>query len=140
MKQLYDAVKTKINLTKEGLFSIFAVYMHKNRAQMTDNEVELRKVLGGKIIDNVLSDYYPDSNKITLNEYKIKRVVIDGVPCKGDIDKIEFDGNFATLRDYKTGNPVNAVKKMKGIDAKNPNGGDYGLQGTFYKIIFNTPH
>ena len=137
MKKLYDSAKEKINLTSDEIFSTFVGYIHKNRAQMSEIETLLRIELGRKVLDFIMSDYYPQSNKITLSEYKIKRVVIDGVPCKGDIDKMAFTGNSVKLHDYKTGNVANAKKKMKGIDTKNPNGGDYWLQGVFYKIIFN---
>ena len=76
-------------------------------------------------------------NKIAVTERSIKNVEIDGVPIKGNLDKVEFMGKQVNVIDYKTGNPKKAVDKLKAPNDKNPNGGDYWRQAVFYKILID---
>jgi DNA helicase-2/ATP-dependent DNA helicase PcrA len=62
-------------------------------------------------------------------------VVINDVPIKGKIDKLEFDGKEVNVVDYKTGDPDKAQSKLKGPSDKEPNGGDYWRQAVFYKLL-----
>jgi DNA helicase II / ATP-dependent DNA helicase PcrA len=62
-------------------------------------------------------------------------VVINGVPLKGKLDKLEFDGKSVNVVDYKTGDPDKAIPKTKGPSEKDPNGGDYWRQAVFYKLL-----
>jgi DNA helicase II / ATP-dependent DNA helicase PcrA len=62
-------------------------------------------------------------------------VVVAGVPLKGKIDKIEFDGKLINVVDYKTGKYENAKKQFVAPTDKMPNGGDYWRQAVFYKIL-----
>jgi DNA helicase-2/ATP-dependent DNA helicase PcrA len=62
-------------------------------------------------------------------------VVIEGVPAKGKLDKLEFDGKQVNVVDYKTGNPNNAKPKISGPSEKEPLGGDYWRQAVFYKLL-----
>lgn len=114
----------------------FNNYIEKNKGQLTDAEYKTRMFLGEKILKHLWNDYFPESNKITLSEYRIK-VNIDGVPFVVIIDKVEFEGIFATIIDYKTGNAANAKKKLVGPTDKNPLGGDYWRQKVVYKIAFD---
>ena len=68
-------------------------------------------------------------------ERNITGVVVNGVPLKGKLDKLEFTGREINVVDYKTGNIDNALPKMKAPNDKNPNGGDYWRQAVFYKIL-----
>ncbi len=52
----------------------------------------------------------------------ISNVAIDGVPAKGKLDKLEFDGKMVNVVDYKTGNPENAKSKNKGTIGKRSDG------------------
>jgi DNA helicase-2/ATP-dependent DNA helicase PcrA len=65
----------------------------------------------------------------------ISNVVIGTVPVKGKLDKLEFDGKQVNVVDYKTGNPDNALQKIKGPSEKQPLGGDYWRQAVFYKLL-----
>ena len=76
-------------------------------------------------------------NKIVAVERNIRNVMVDGVPLKGKIDKMEFDGHFVNVVDYKTGNPDNAIKKLKNPELDPPNGGDYWRQAVFYKVLID---
>jgi DNA helicase-2/ATP-dependent DNA helicase PcrA len=63
--------------------------------------------------------------------------LVDGIPLKGKIDKMEFDGHQVNVVDYKTGNPDKASDKFKNPDAAPPYGGDYWRQAVFYKLLID---
>ena len=65
----------------------------------------------------------------------IKNVLLDEVPLKGKLDKIEFDGKNAVVIDYKTGDPEKCADKLARPGSREPNGGDYWRQAVFYKIL-----
>jgi len=67
----------------------------------------------------------------------LRNVVIKGVPLKGKLDKIEFDGKSVNVVDYKTGDIDKARPKIKPPHDKDPNGGDYWRQAVFYKILID---
>ncbi|MFX6035753.1 hypothetical protein ABTE74_20440, partial [Acinetobacter baumannii] len=85
------------------------------------------------------SNYYDTHinsfNKIVAIERSIKNVVVKGVPLKGKLDKLEFDGKAVNVVDYKTGDFEKALAKLKAPNEKEPNGGDYWRQAVFYKIL-----
>ena len=90
----------------------------------------------GRIVLPAYYEKYIHSwNKIVSIERNINNVVIDGVPAKGKLDKLEFDGKQVNVVDYKTGNPDNAKSKIKGPSEKDPLGGDYWRQAIFYKLL-----
>jgi DNA helicase II / ATP-dependent DNA helicase PcrA len=65
-------------------------------------------------------------------------VIYNGVPIKGFIDKIEFEGNNCTLIDYKTGNAKYAADNLKPANpSKDFIGGDYWRQAVVYKILID---
>jgi len=73
-------------------------------------------------------------------ERNIRNVVVNGVPLKGKIDKLEFDGSNVNVVDYKTGDYEKTKKDYKKFDRpndRNPNGGDYWRQAVFYKILLD---
>jgi len=61
--------------------------------------------------------------------------VVNAVPIRGKLDKLEFDGKSVNVVDYKTGDPEKGMAKMKGPSEKEPNGCDYWRQAVFYKIL-----
>ena len=74
-------------------------------------------------------------NKVVAVERNIRGIVVNGVPIKGKLDKLEFNGKEVNVVDYKSGNIDNALPKMKSPSDKDPNGGDYWRQAVFYKIL-----
>lgn len=113
----------------------FEWYMHRHRESFTQEQFD-RRIEYGHI---VLNDYYDSRvagfNKIVAIERSIRNVQVSGVPVKGKLDKLEFDGKQVTVIDYKTGNPINAKDKLKPPSDKDPNGGDYWRQAVFYKLL-----
>jgi DNA helicase-2/ATP-dependent DNA helicase PcrA len=130
----------------------FKWYMRKHEDSFLPATFERKIEYGEQILSNYYAQYINYWNKITSIEKNYKNVVVGGVPINGKLDKLEFDGNFVKVVDYKTGNYKNAVKKFKRPDAqkvqdaitkgKEPNfedvhGGDYWRQAVFYKLIMD---
>lgn len=120
---------------KQVFIEDFEWYMHRHRESFTQEQFD-RRIEYGHI---VLNDYYDSRvdgfNKIVAIERSIRNVQVSGVPVKGKLDKLEFDGKQVTVVDYKTGNPDKAKDKLKPPSAKDPNGGDYWRQAVFYKLL-----
>ena len=51
-------------------------------------------------------------NKVVTTEYRISNVLLQGIPLKGAIDKIEFNGKQVVVIDYKTGSVENAKENV----------------------------
>jgi DNA helicase-2/ATP-dependent DNA helicase PcrA len=68
-------------------------------------------------------------------ERNIRNVVVNGVPLKGKIDKLEFDGRSVNIVDYKTGDPEKSKARLAPPGDARPIGGDYWRQAVFYKIL-----
>jgi len=115
----------------------FRWYMHRNRDSFTKEDFKLRMDYGEKILPAYYEQNIPVWNKIAVTERSIRNVEVEGVPVKGNLDKIEFTGKQVTVVDYKTGKLKNAKDKLKRPDDENPNGGDYWRQAVFYKLLID---
>lgn len=113
----------------------FDWYMHRHRESFTKAQFERRLEYGQEVLTNYYNKYIDQFNKIVAIERNIRNVVIAGVPLKGKLDKLEFDGRAVNVVDYKTGDPDKALNKLKPPNEKEPNGGDYWRQAVFYKIL-----
>lgn len=122
---------------KATLISYFKQYMDRNRESFTPLQFTRRMEYG----EDVLSRYYDERvdqlNKVVVIEHNIRNVVVDGIPLKGKLDKLEFNGLDVNVVDYKTGNPDNSKDKLKPPSEKDPNGGDYWRQAVFYQILIH---
>jgi DNA helicase-2/ATP-dependent DNA helicase PcrA len=121
----------------KNLLRDFDWYMIRNREAFTKEQFERRLEYGHKIIPPYYERYINEWHKIVSTETSIKNVEVNGIPIKGKIDKIEFDGNNVNVVDYKTGNYENAKKKFLAPNDKEPLGGDYWRQAVFYKILID---
>lgn len=113
----------------------FNWYMRRNREAFTAEQFKRRTEYGEKILPEFYNKYVNHWEKVTVTEYAIKNVEVDGVPVKGVLDKLEFKGNQANVVDYKTGSYERAKAKFKRPDEKLPQGGDYWRQAVFYKLL-----
>ena len=120
---------------KEGFISDFEWYMNRHRESFTKEQFARRIEYGQSVLANYYDTYIHHFNKIVSIEINIRNVVIEGIPIKGKLDKLEFDGKSVNVVDYKTGDPDKAIPKTKGPSDKEPNGGDYWRQAVFYKIL-----
>ena len=115
----------------------FRWFMYRNRDSFTKEDFKLRLDYGEKILPPYYNQNINIWNKIAVTERPIKNVEVEGVPIKGNLDKVEFNGKQVTVVDYKTGKLKNAKDKLKRPDDDNPNGGDYWRQAVFYKILID---
>lgn len=113
----------------------FDWYMHRHRESFTQEQFDRRTEYGHQILPAYYEKYVHSWNKIVAIERSIRNVVVKGVPLKGKLDKLEFDGKSVNVVDYKTGNPDNGLEKTQPPNEKNPLGGDYWRQAVFYKIL-----
>lgn len=113
----------------------FEWYMHRHRENFTKEQFARRMEYGQEVLNNYYNAYLDQWNKIVVIERTIKNVVVKGVPLKGKLDKLEFNGNQVNVVDYKTGDIEKAKDKLRSPNEKNPDGGDYWRQAVFYKIL-----
>ena len=122
---------------KEEFIQDFKWHMHRHRESFTKEQFERRLEYGEEVLTNYYMKYIYSWNKIVALERNIRNVVVNGVPLKGKLDKLEFSGKEVNVVDYKTGNVDNAKDKLKPPQEKIPNGGDYWRQAVFYKILLD---
>ncbi len=122
---------------KEDMIADFNWYMHKHRENFTKEAFERRMEYGDEVLRNYYDKYVNNWNKVVAVERNIRGIVVNGVPLKGKLDKLEFNGKEINVVDYKSGNIDNAIPKMKPPGDKDPNGGDYWRQAVFYKILID---
>ena len=120
---------------QQVLVQDFFHYMNRHREAFTKVEFENRREQGEIVLNNYHDKYIHSWNKVVTTEYRINNVVLQGIPLKGAIDKIEFDGKQVVVIDYKTGSVENAKEKLLPPNDKYPDGGDYWRQAVFYKIL-----
>ena len=120
---------------KEEMVADFNWYMHKHRENFTKEAFDRRMEYGDEVLRNYYDKYINSWNKVVAVERNIRGIVVNGVPLKGKLDKLEFNGKEVNVVDYKSGNIDNALPKMKPPSDKDPNGGDYWRQAVFYKIL-----
>ena len=120
---------------KEEFIKDFEWYMHRHRESFTKEQFERRLEYGHDVLSNYYDKYINSWNRIVAIERNIKNVMINDVPLKGKLDKLEFDGKSVNVVDYKTGDPDKARTKLQPPSEKEPNGGDYWRQAVFYKIL-----
>jgi DNA helicase-2/ATP-dependent DNA helicase PcrA len=113
----------------------FNLYMFRNRESFTREALERRKEYGTTILTEIYQRNIQTWSKAVSVERRFGNVLVEGVPIKGVVDKMEYEGNNVVLIDYKTGNPKNAGPKLKGPEMEDDKGGDYWRQGIFYKLL-----
>ncbi len=123
--------------SKEEFISDFEWYMRRHRENFTKEQFARRMEYGQTVLANYYEAYIYTFNKIVSTERNIRNVVVEGVPLKGKLDKLEFSGNDVNVVDYKTGDPDKALPKLHAPSEKNPDGGDYWRQAVFYKILID---
>jgi DNA helicase-2/ATP-dependent DNA helicase PcrA len=121
----------------EDFMKDFRWFMYRNRDSFTKEDFKLRLDYGEKILPPYYNQSITTWNKIAVTERSIKNVEVEGVPIKGNLDKVEFVGKQVTVVDYKTGKLKNAKDKLLRPTDDKPNGGDYWRQAVFYKILID---
>ncbi len=123
--------------TPTEMLTEFDWYMYRHRENFTKEAFDRRIEYGHEVLTNYYTKYINSWNKIVAIERNIRGVVVNDVPLKGKLDKLEFDGKNINVVDYKSGDIDKALPKLKGPSDKDPNGGDYWRQAVFYKILID---
>ncbi len=122
---------------KEDLVADFKWYMRRNREHFTPEAFDRRIEYGETVLGNYYDKYISSWNTVVSVERNIRGIAVNDVPLKGKLDKLEFEGKDVNVVDYKTGDIVKALPKLKAPHEKDPNGGDYWRQAVFYKILLD---
>jgi DNA helicase-2/ATP-dependent DNA helicase PcrA len=123
--------------SRQEFISDFEWYMNRHRESFTREQFSRRFEYGQEVLTNYYDLYINSWNKIVAIERNIRNIEVSGVPIKGKLDKLEFDGKNVNVVDYKTGDFDKARRKLRGPNEKEPNGGDYWRQAVFYKILID---
>ncbi|RPD40275.1 ATP-dependent helicase [Chitinophaga barathri] len=125
---------------REEFVKDFKYSMLRNRECFTKEAFKRRMEYGEDILSAYYDKYIHTWNTVVSIERNVRNVVVNGVPLKGKIDKLEFNGNEVNVVDYKTGDyekTKNNYRKFDRPNQRDPNGGDYWRQAVFYKILLD---
>jgi DNA helicase-2/ATP-dependent DNA helicase PcrA len=121
--------------SKQIFIQDFDWWMARHRESFNKEQFDRRIEYGGEVLSNYYDRYINVFNKVVAIERNIRNVSVNGIPLKGKLDKLEFDGKQVNVVDYKTGDFDKALAKLQPPNEKQPNGGDYWRQAVFYKIL-----
>ena len=138
LQRLFEQMKRYNEFpSAHSLVQDFEHYMHRRRELFTKEQFERRMEYGPEILTNYYNTYISKWSMVVAIELNIKGVVVNGIPMKGKIDKLEYDGSDVNVVDYKTGDIEKAKPKLALPSEKVPDGGDYWRQAVFYKILLD---
>lgn len=138
--------ETKVMPSEEDVIGFFDYSMFLNRDSFTEQGYKRHKEHGKQTLSKYYQHYLKEweQESVYSIEKNLAHIELGGVPIKGKLDKILFDGNDAYVIDFKTGNWENAIKKCKPPkeDPKEGNyeetyGGDYWRQMVFYHLLID---
>ncbi len=138
LQKLFEKMQaTEIFPLKKDFIQDFEWYMNRHRESFTKEQFARRMEYGKEVLVNYYDEYINSWNKIVAIERTIRNVIVQGVPIKGKLDKLEFEGKTVIVVDYKTGDIDKAKDKLRSPHENDPNGGDYWRQAVFYKILID---
>ena len=116
--------------------------LYRNRDAFTQESLSRRLEYGKKLLKEYISvrgELFAKNEIVSLEKH-FRNTEVQGVPIKGIIDKLEFDGKNATIVDYKTGRHKNARLKLRApkldkATGELDQGQDYWRQMVFYRIL-----
>src|SRR5690606_17780230 len=85
----------------EELVEDFSKMMWREQDAFTEIQYDRRKELGETILKEYYEHYLDSFNKVVSIERNLNNIQIDGIPIKGKLDKIEFNGTNCQVVDYK---------------------------------------
>lgn len=135
---------------KEFLLDQFTRAINYSKEAFTAEGLERRTHYGKEILDAYYDEYkssWENDHEIKTEVY-LKNCEIDGVPIRGQIDKVVVTDNTAHVSDFKTGQVVYGIKKVSPPKSLEDNpleknfekrfGGDYWRQILFYKALIES--
>jgi len=137
LQLLFEKMQASKNVfpTGQEFINDFNWYMHRHRESFTKEQFDRRLEYGQDVLTNYYDNYINSFTKVVAVERNIRNVVVNDVPLKGKLDKLEFDGKSVNVVDYKTGDITKAFADLQGPNEKEPQGGSYWRQAVFYKIL-----
>ncbi|MBT8326909.1 MAG: PD-(D/E)XK nuclease family protein, partial [Bacteroidia bacterium] len=145
---------TSRNLSVEEVEKVlekrFLYYMNNNKESFTEEGLKRRLFYGSKILKEYFRNYLENREAISniQTEVYYKHGEVNGVPIRGQIDKMEIDGLHVHVVDFKTGQYKYGKQKVKPpkMYTDNPQesnfenrfGGDYWRQIMFYKALIES--
>ncbi len=122
--------------TAEYLSDIFKLKLKNVHSHFTLIEYKNYEEYGANVVlPELYATYINEWHKEVLLEHKIDHVEYNGIPIKGNVDKIEINGKDVNVIDYKTGKYATSKAKLSPPTEKEPLGGDYWRQIIFYKLL-----
>jgi DNA helicase-2/ATP-dependent DNA helicase PcrA len=121
--------------TATEMIADFKLYLFNHRSNFTKEAFDRRIIYGEDVLENYYNQYITTWNKVVSIERNMRGIMVNGVPLKGKLDKLEFNGREVTIVDYKSGNVEKALTKTNPPNDDAPNGGDYWRQAVFYKLL-----
>lgn len=117
------------------IIEFFKKYMQAEREVFSPENYASKLAYGEAVLHRYYSYYIHSWNKVVLIEKFFRGVEIATVPVKGKIDKIEFNGNLATIIDYKSGSHSGIHTSLLPPNDEQTIGGNYWRQAVFYKLL-----
>ena len=138
IQRLFERMKADPNEqfpSIQEMIADFTGYMNRQRGSFTREGFGRRLEYGKELLTNYYERYVTTWPRIVAVELNIRNVVWRGVPLKGKIDKLEFNGREVNVVDYKSGDMERALLMLNPPSDQMPDGGDYWRQAVFYKIL-----
>ncbi len=145
LEEVFKVIQDQKTLpSKEDMIGFFERSMYINRDSFTEAGYKRYKEHGKNIIPQYYDRYKDEwlKDQVFVVERNMTNIEVGGVPIKGKLDKIVFNGNEAYVIDFKTGDYEKALKKCKPPkeepkpdNYEDVHGGDYWRQMIFYHLL-----
>ncbi len=125
--------------SKEDFEDYFIKYMRRHREKFSDAGYQRKLSYGIDLLSKIYETNVQTWHK-NVNIEVHSKAMLNDIPIKGFLDKVEYHDLEMTLVDYKTGDYQSdyTKAKLKSADEdKNSVGGDYWRQAIFYKILLD---
>ena len=151
---VHKALETHISAHTPGdksssalAIKVYTTFLEQQSHHFSEAGMERAKAYGEQRLKPYIDYWQPTWNRYdeVQTEILVDNTHIDGIPIRGQIDKIVKVGNMAIVVDYKTGKYAYARKHLHAgesleispgaSDHEKVHGGDYWRQLVFYKIL-----
>ncbi len=125
---------------KEILINRFRWHMQYNRQAFTAESLTRFTDHGVQCLNAFYDEYFANKNDDFIRTEIPMEALLNDIPLKGFVDKIQYWGNEVVITDFKTGSLEKANRRFEFADyehPKKPEGGNYWRQAVFYKLMFD---
>ncbi len=122
------------------LLNRFRYHIHNNRQVFTPESLQRFTDYGIKCLTAFHESYFSSAGGEFIRTEVPMEALLEEVPLKGFIDKLQYWGNDVIMTDFKTGSLDKATNRQEFAEPghpKKPLGGNYWRQGVFYKFLFD---